>query len=479
MMLQLSWGEIKSQHMMGYVKIDDRNYPFFLSDQVLLVIPPTTEELNEQRAKLFSLFTQPIGERKREWQPVYPLEGELDSGNRIQFLAHGNPSNRNGFLQYEIVQLISYNPGNADLNHIESIILESEAIDAFYNPSRAFQTEFFFVENKTEKCTVSITNPIAKELGHYTHQDVVVTLSVRAYANVRLSSEMPMKARSELIIDFSQPVSWKFANEAIELAKSFLVYIVSRTNVYFSDIAICHWEDGKRRSFGNITIAGHPDPENSPKRMDAVIKQDVIDVDISPLFQAIERDEISFDHLCGSIDERKLYGINRVILLFAAFEREYRNLFGDELTRSEKYYEIKAEVLAYLQDRQNQTSGKQKSYFQAFRKIIDNSDNSFAERFKIAIYRISKCIEPFWVREYNRIDDEQIEETAVRLNTVRNDLAHGNLSEEYEPIHLSDWRIIEITLYMVRLLSIGLPEDNVMEAINDLFNYNFALEKDA
>ena len=58
---------------------------------------------------------------------------------------------------------------------------------------------------------------------------------------------------------------------------------------------------------------------------------------------------------------------------------------------------------------------------------------------------------------------------------MRNGIAHNKMDFDFAPVHLSDIKIIEELLYVMRLTDIGVTEENCRHIINELFDENIAL----
>ena len=58
---------------------------------------------------------------------------------------------------------------------------------------------------------------------------------------------------------------------------------------------------------------------------------------------------------------------------------------------------------------------------------------------------------------------------------MRNGIAHNKLDFDFAPIHLSDIKIIEELLYIMRLIDVGVKEENCKHIINELFDENIGL----
>lgn len=483
-MISVSFGSKQGNHLMGHVTINECEYPFVFFNQFLNVLPPTKKDQNESQKKLLEeiMHQYPkVGQKSKkhnnEWMYPSPLNAKLDSGKDAQFLIWDNPTNFNGFLQYKTTQVSIYNGREVDLNKIQRLVLESDAIDSFYPPHAAYKINFSVEEQKIKNSTVSPIYDQPRLLGEYIYEDIKVSFFIRASCSVTMYSAVPVETKSTLIIDFATPVSWKYMNRIIEHVREFLTYTTSRINISFSDIAFSSTKE-KGASFGKVQLLNQPPVEEDSKLLDLSIKYCHLNQHISPLLQALANEEIPYEHFYETLGERKTYRLNRVIFLFAAFEREYRNIYAPVNLRSEEYHLVKQSVLDFINNRLVNASGKERKYLREFSRFITNHENAFADKFTYTIKEIHDSIKPFWMNEYSEMEDKQIDDVAVRLNIFRNDLMHGNINYDWQPIHFSDLLMLELSIYIMRLAKIGVSEKNIQSAINELYGYNFRMEPD-
>ncbi len=66
-------------------------------------------------------------------------------------------------------------------------------------------------------------------------------------------------------------------------------------------------------------------------------------------------------------------------------------------------------------------------------------------------------------------------EMGKRLEKQRNNFAHGNLDQKFDGDTLNDIIYLEYLIYAMQLKRVGLSDDSIRKAINDLFKLNFAL----
>lgn len=162
--------------------------------------------------------------------------------------------------------------------------------------------------------------------------------------------------------------------------------------------------------------------------------------------------------------------------------REYANLYPETEIRSEKYLQAKNDALNMMDKLINERSGKVKKYLTTFRKRIAADENSLADRILVVIKDCLSIMEPFLVyelgKEYNIKVDEitPLENIASKMNTLRNDMAHGNLDIQLDKDHIFGFEIIEVLLYAMRLKAVGIEDRKIQEGIIKIMGFNFALD---
>lgn len=65
---------------------------------------------------------------------------------------------------------------------------------------------------------------------------------------------------------------------------------------------------------------------------------------------------------------------------------------------------------------------------------------------------------------------------ASKMNTLRNNMAHGNLDIQLEKSHFFGFSIIEALLYAMRLKSLGIEEKKIQNGITQIMGYNLRLD---
>jgi len=184
---------------------------------------------------------------------------------------------------------------------------------------------------------------------------------------------------------------------------------------------------------------------------------------------------LGFQHLCNSIDNMQNYQSSRIIMILSEFEREYRNIYGQDCSRSDEYFEVKGDLIALIEAYRNSKQGKKRQYAKQFKKYVENRDNSFENNIKNALNDCEAILSTFIRKKYSGTYSDVIEGISSRMGVVRNGIAHSRLDMRFDAIHLTDIKVIEELIYAIRMKKSSINNMNCQRAINDLFGENMAL----
>jgi hypothetical protein len=193
------------------------------------------------------------------------------------------------------------------------------------------------------------------------------------------------------------------------------------------------------------------------------------------IFTNVKNNKLGFQHLCESIEDTLHYPSSRIIMIFAAFEREYRNVYGVDSERSQEYIDTKNEVIAMIDQYTNTLHGKKRAYSKQLRKYVLNRDSSFEFNLKKALSDCKDIMVPFVRNKYSGTYDDAINGVCERMGAVRNGIAHSRLDLRFDAIHLSDIKIVEELLYAIRLKQCDIETEKIQKSINDIFRENIAI----
>ena len=162
-------------------------------------------------------------------------------------------------------------------------------------------------------------------------------------------------------------------------------------------------------------------------------------------------------------------------MILAAFEREFRNIYGQDAIRSKAYKDTKEQIVKLIEDQAPNYTGDRKKYIKGFAKIISNIDSSYGDNLEYALKDCKDIMEPFVIRRFEGTYEEIIADISISVNKLRNGVAHSRLDLELKPRHLVDIKLVEEMIYVIRLKKIGIEESTIKKSINELFSENLDL----
>ena len=459
----------ESRTLLGYTNYNNNDYTFIYENGVLTLLP--ARKITE--AEKWGNFRDTFKQHNDEINENISILGTTNSGKKVMFLLNSSDNNDNGFIQFYVICVYVY----WDEELINGLIVTSDEINYFFNPSRVFDTEIKIDDKKNKEVRIKTGTRFNEEVncGEYKHKNITVKLKVSAYYEYMNQSYEPLTAKSQILLEFSEGVKIDRALDIINDLRLFLSYICYRKNIEFHSINVIN---NFNKEKGYISFISNDNSETNGKKEKQILKSDLLlKESVGKIFQEISNGKIYVEHFCNSIDEKSTYNISRFILIFAAFEREYSNFFEDAIARSQDYNIAKKKAIDTLESlRESMANGRQKKYISNFIYSINKDGISLEEKIKKTISEHKTIMVLFLRYRYGNEDYEEIiNQMAERINKIRNDVAHGNLGLKFESIHLSDITILEILIYVVRLKSLNIPEENIKKMICNLFGFNLAI----
>ncbi len=469
------------ERLIGFVDYEGTKFPFEFDKEsfYLNLYPPTTEIWNNTSS--FRNFFQSFGknEKKHEWIGELRLEGFASDGKKVLFCLQNNRSNYHGFYSYPVNWYFYYSE-QMKIDELDGFSVECEEINYYFNPQRAIESVLQFSTDKTklEKITVQSNKQITEDCGKYRiipHIDAQIEVTCYAVAHSNNYTN-PIDAISKMIVSFSAPVGIDTVVDAYRYTICFLQFVTYRKNIVFNTVPVFFINANDLRDYAGILVFGKtPEAETHKKRKEAIISYDVLKKRTATIFTNIKNNKLGFQHLCESIEDTRHYPSSRIIMIFAAFEREYRNVYGVDSDRSQEYIDTKTEIVDMIDEYRNSLHGKKKKYAKQLRDYVENRDSSFEFNLKKALKDCKDIMLPFISLKYNENCDDAIDGICERMGTVRNGIAHSRLDMQFDAIHLSDIKIVEELLYAIRLKHCHIKTVDIQRCINGIFRENIAI----
>ena len=473
----------KLEKLLGYLTLENEEYPFeFIEEEFCIVLYPSTKEKWSELSSPITFFENlskrwNIGEHK--WIKNFKIEGVTSEHYNVVFSVKDSPSNYHGFLSYE-VNWYYYYRDSFELNNIAGFRVSGTEVDYFYPPQIALKNDVRWGDDQSiSKMLVSTTDEeTEKPCGKYSIcRGLQAEIKINAFATIHYNTAVnPIDAKSYLYFLFSKPAGLDDLILAYYQVRCFFKFISYRNNLTFDGIETFYLnEDNKRDFAGAIVFPNKYESESDKKASERILSYYVLENKASNIFKAIKNGKLGYAHICDSIDGRRHYPSARMIMIMAEFEREYRDIYGQDYKRSELYTDTKQEIVDLIEEYRKGHSGDAKKYAGSIKKTVQNLDNSYAQNVEFAIEDCKVIMEPFIKANYSKDLHEVIRDLSGRVGEIRNGIAHSKMDFELDAIHLADIKIIEELIYAIRLKKAGVPDSKIMKGINVLFKENIAI----
>lgn len=303
--------------------------------------------------------------------------------------------------------------------------------------------------------------------------------------NISNMATNPIQLKTDLSFNYGESMDYDNLHKCINTIFNFLEFITYRRNPTINNIILKKeiQGSGKFRAIGKIFI----DKDISDyKEDDKVIKEHMIDLTITgehfgDIFERLFNNDIYLTHIPEDSKDRRKMTPSRFILITAGFEWQFKKNYSVSSNANEDNYIIeRQEIIGFLDDKINETSGKKKKFFKNYKRIAENTDVNLSNKIQWALKEFEAILEIFINDLYTRINDVDIvkySKIADRVQTQRNNYAHGNIDKELDSLVILDMLVLEWLYYAMVLRDIGMSDLNIKKAINKLFARNFALEE--
>ena len=470
----------------GFITYNDENYQFSYSKAILNLYPQKRTPVS--LGELFSQF-----ERGQEIRDI-ELKGKTSRGNNVIFEVSEQCSNEDGFLSFNVYSIYEFEAqrfhrvNDTDKkytfvdNQIRGLRFCGTDVDYFYPPEGTYTLPAINDDNLYALVGVKKIEPVP--LGNIIWDNIKLSFSLR-YSVTQSFAAMPLKSKSMLIVEFSQPVELAYIKEIYYAICQLFQYLMRRNNIVFDSVEIFDIDgNSMRRSFGEFyDLRRNETAETHKKAKKRVVSYDYIKEKFSELLKPFLEGKMYIDNIPDCFDKVNLYRPDRMLFDFVAFEREYANLYPEDAVRSKEYCDAKAIAVEALDEAMKDKSGRRLKYLKAFKKRILADENSLSDRLLYTIQDCKDIMHPFLMYEiganYNIAEDETapLENIAIKMNTLRNDMAHGNLDIHIDHEHIIGFAIIEYVLYAMRLKHIGIENKDIQGAIAQLMGINISLDE--
>jgi len=366
-----------------------------------------------------------------------------------------------------------------DVTTFDGIQINSEELNWFHNVKQSYSFIFSPETGESEVKIEPFKNTDKQFEFNVENHTIQGQLNIsRNFSNV---STMPIKLQTELNLYFEPTDEFELIERLVDVTYSFLKFITYRKNITFKHLILKKKnETGKYRKVGNLFIKeiNSDRTEENKVIQEQLIDLPLLDGHLKNLFEKLAENKIYITHIPETSYERNRITPSRIIMATAGFEWQFRSTYKELSSESEvKYKDQKEEILVFLEEKIKQNTGKKKKYFKNYRSLLLRSDMTLADKINWALTEFNNELNLFITPLYNwnGVTEVKYSDISERIQTQRNNIAHGNLDKEFNSYVVLDLLVLEWLYYAMVLSDIGVSREKIRIAINKLFNRRVAL----
>lgn len=358
--------------------------------------------------------------------------------NTMNFVFIVNPNDSfstiNELLTYNVKYYYVLNPLYENIDRIQ---LSGKEINRIFPLKETYAAnELTNTSSDVFVESISIRNPnlINTPIQTFSYKGKEIKVCFSFGYNVGIKNEIhPISLNSYLYLEFDTTSDYIFILDLLKISMIFIQFVCHRRNINIDSVSLSSYDNSisKFQCSGNLfTEEMHAKEEDYDDIKENIIKANYLGPCIGTLFQSIADKKLYYRHIPHTNKKAHIKDESSFILTVSAFDWEYRELYGHKEHQKVKMkYKISQAA-----------------------KEFDCTIGMFGKR----LYK-------------NNNQELDYDSLGERLAKQRNNFAHGNLDSEFVRYTLIDLTFVEYLIYAMQLRKIGLPNETITKAINDLF----------
>ena len=456
----------------GFLDFRDQMLPFSFSKNKITIHPNSIKKWNEFYE---DWFHRDFNKKSKKWLDKIIIDGITDKHKGVKFFVTDNPGYYNGYYTFivDFMYIYDVNSQTNDMYDIEGIRFKGPEINYFYNVRDYITSDFETKNNIFDRFYLELKSKKDKNFGKFRWHNYSVSIKGSFSWKKENDTYGPLEINSLLVLELSRACNdLKKLIELIHIQKSMMFFACYRKNIKFNEIdTYCYTDDKLRRKTGNFYIFEEDDLEEKRDILKQIITLNDTDKIYSKLYKLNVDNKLYTTHICNNSRDRHLYTPARILSIIIAFEHSFNIIYPDVAIQSSEFDEDKNEITCFIDNKVKETTGKLKKKYKNIKNSIQKIDVSFGEYLKYALNDNYKILNEFIGKRYAVKNPKSIiNGCSERVNTIRNQMAHGKLDLKFKPINSNDTYIMELLLYSMTLKYVGLDENLIKDKIKCLFN---------
>ncbi len=456
----------------GELRYRDIEFDFILENSEL-----NLQVKNNYENEFKNIFYKNLGNGSYTTRDVYFEEGYLIGKNKENFGTMIMIINKKQFLHNFINNNLSIEVDSVfELyrnTNISRISLYAKEMDYIYNIEKAIKERKFNYNNGEINILInSIKETESKDIKFQLDgKEIRCSFSISRIMHGGINS-YPIQIKSDFSAYFEPTSDYIFILKIYRIIEQFIQFLCFRRNINIEEVHV-HNKNEKEfyEKIGTIELFENKVDEEEQKIIERrYIPFNLIQDNVENIFQELANDSLYMRHLPDSYIKGKSENEASFVILVAAFEWEFKQLFKDGLPHSEKTKEAQKKVKENIENIINKKDikGKEKKIYKSLLNFIELE--ALSEKIVYTCEYLNDIINQFG-KELFELNGEILnyKEMGKRLNEQRNHFAHGDLDKEFIGKSLLDLIFLKEVVYAMQLKRLGISDDNIKKCINRLF----------
>lgn len=519
---------LSDKNLKGKLFYQSKQYSFYFADGTLHLFG---NDEKHDSLQLFKKYLDDFSDQKvGEEIKTILLYGESSDNKRVIFLVHDMFNNENGYLSVKVDQIFLFHKSsNVEKNIEEKYLINKISfsggdINYLYDPNNVYK---YNLEEKgltnisindlvgeiinlgelkwtTDECLDQLETPegdkqpVESNLCNSSTQKLIEMI-ITASISIEIHSDDPAPLNGESSINFELKDGIDLDSEAdintfitIYYALHCCIeYLLRRQNITIRHITFqssCQQYE-LNGEFIDFTFNNSDTVELKNEERIRAISLNELNTKFSKLFIDFLNHHISIANLPKNRNEEHNYDPSREVMIFAVFEREFANLYGDVKAGSDELNEVKTDCSKKLNELGENYNLKKRKKLKSIEKYINNYvEVSSGDQIKKVIKDCDGIMHPileyyfsiFPSSENSEIkgdetmksyDENDLNQLCSMIGNFRNDIIHGHLNVDLQPNTIFSLKILECLLYAMRFKWLEMDDNEATRIIVRVTGY--------
>lgn len=395
-----------------------------------------------------------------------------ENGNLVLFKIY---SPNVGFTNTQIQLRIQYYIELEKDEPINKICITGDEINYIYDIGQGIE-EYKFGEEGMASCKTKTFEETTSQMEYFNVRNKKIGVYFTIYRKINFRSCFPLNLYSAINLLFDTSRDYDFLIHLCYIIKKLLGFMCYRNNINLEKIQLYTESSNKKyEKVGEIFLFN----KNEEKELEKIVKErnityNSIKDNIGNILQDIEDEKLYLRHIPSSYRDKLKFDYSKFIIITAAVEWIFKTLYPNGIKHKEATLKAQEQVKESLLKKIDESTGEIKKQYKFLIGLIGSDSLSqkivqIGKDYNALIGDIGKHLYTI-----NNLGEEfNYSKIGARIQSQRNNFAHGNLDREFEENAILDLSYLEIVIYLLQLTTYNISHDVAIEQVKRLFGIRF------